>query len=295
MLLPDGEISPFKVGRQIFIDPLWKILGPYVPGGLDEQAKSALSAIEGDVKDLKISFNMKNGIVTMPRVEWSHPHYQAVAKGSVGLQGEVVGDGNLYLSKDDVVRLVKDPQARKVVTTNLGTLDIPFIVSGTVMAMAIRPDDAKLADNFKRTTTPATTPIVQGLPPVSPPPPGAAIAPSPPTAPEIAPSPPAALPPPVAAIPSPTAPAVAPSPPTAQPPPPAVSTPPTEVKEAPQLVAPSPKKTVKKKSEVAKAAPEDSQEQPSQPSKKKTQKTGSKRGKMTTEEDENVMKVIIGQ
>jgi hypothetical protein len=304
MILPDGEISPLKVGRQIFIDPLWKALAPYVPSGLDEPTKSGLSSIEGEVKALKISFGMKNGVVTMPQVEWSHPHYQAVAKGSVSLQGEVVGDGDLYLSKDDVIRLIKDPQARKLVTTSVGTLDIPFVVSGTVMAMAIRPDDAKLADNLKRTAAPAATPIVQGIPPVAQPsaPTGmpavpTPVSPAPPAAAILSPAPaaPAVAPPPAAAVTPPSAPAATPPPSAEEIPAPGVSAPSAETKEAPQPAVTAPKKAVKKKSEVSKEAPEEGQEQPSQPAKKKPQKTESKRGKMTTEEDENVMKVIIGE
>ncbi len=242
LVMGTGQIAPLKVGAQILTQPVWKALESYVTGGLDVAARDGLSALEGDVKDLKASFNFKEGTLNISKIEWSHPQYRAEGKGTITLPGEVSGDGDIYISKDTTALLIKDPASRKGVATADGTLDVPFSVSGTLMAMSVKPDEAKFADNLKRTATPAAA---------------AATTPAAPTTP---------------------APATTPTTPAA--PTPATPAAPAVKKAKPKPAAEAPAPTTE--GEAAK------------PAKKKVQKETTK-GKMSSDVDEDTMKVIIGQ
>jgi len=289
LVLPTGEIAPLKVGMQILTDPVWKTIDLYVPNGVDAESRSALSALGGEVKALRASFQLKNSVISMPKVEWSHPQYNALAKGSINLQGGVTGDGVISITKDVVARLIKDAATRKTVTTSDGRLEIPFVVSGTLMAMATRPDDAKLADNLRRTTSPGGVPAAGVIIPAAPPEiEKEALTSAPPPTPVPAPLVPAKE---VAPVPAPSEAqaAVAPAAPMVQEKTPEPSVPATAA--LPSAVsAPSKKKTA-----AARTMPQEGQEQTQQVIKKKTTKITPKRGRMTTETDENVMKVIIGK
>lgn len=252
LVMGNGQLAPVKVGKQMLTESAWKTLEPYVTGGVDIATRDGLAALESDVKDMKASFNFKDGTLTISKIEWSHPQYQVQGKGSINVPGEVNGDGSIYISKDTTARLIKDPQSRKGVATSDGTLEIPFVVGGTLMAMAVRPDDTKLADNLRRTATPAPV-----------------------TAEALAPAPTTQAPAPAAeAAPAPAAPAPAAAPTTPAPAAPAV-----------KKAKPKPK---------AAEAPPPAEEQPAKPSKKKAPK-GTTKGKMSTDVDEDTLKVIIGQ
>lgn len=266
LVMANGQVSPIKVGQQILTEAVWKALEPYIKGGLDVATRDGLMALESDVKDMKASFNFKSGMLTISRIEWSHPQYQLQGKGTISLPGEVSGDGSIFISKDATAHLIKDPASRKAVTTNDGTLEVPFIVGGTLLAMSVKPDDIKLGENLRRTATPVAAPVT--APPPSPPeqPAPATAAPAPAPVPTPAPAPAA----PAVAAPTPA--------PTTTPPP----------------AAPVVKKA-KPKPKPAEAAPAPTEEeQPAKPSKKKGAK-GTTKGKMSTDIDEDTMKVIIGQ
>jgi len=242
LVMPSGEVAPFKVGSLILTDAVWKTLEQYVPQGLDGPTREGLVALGAEVKDLKASFNLKGGVLSISKIEWSHPQYQIAGKGSIGIPAEVTGDGDLFISKDVATRLIKDPAVRKAVTASDGRLDIPFTVGGSLMAMSVRPDDRKFADNLRRTA-----------PPVAP-----AAAPT--TAPV----------PPTTAAPAPV-PVPAPAP------------------------APKPAAKIKKaKPKPVEAPPPEEEEKPAKPTKKKAPKGGETKGKMSTDVDEDTLKVIIG-
>lgn len=296
LVIPAGQLSAFKVGKQILTEGVWKTLDQYVTGGVDIATRDGLVALESEVKDLRAPFNVKGNILTLPRIEWSHPSYKIDGKGSIGFVGDVTGDGVLSIAKDTVVRLIKDPASRKAVTTAEGNLNVPFVVSGTLMAMSVRPDEAKFADNLKRTAPQPVAPAQPAEPaPVTP----AAPVPAAPVIPPPVPTP--VVPPPAPAAPPAAAPAPAPVPAPAKEVAPAPAAP---VVPAPAPAAPAAPAPAKPKKQAAKPAAQATEETttkgtapaaPASSTKKKSKSTGTTKGKMTTDVDEDALKVIIGQ
>lgn len=237
LVMSDGAVSSFKIGSLIFTDAVWKALEQFIPQGLDAATREGLASLGSDVKDMKASFNLKGGILSISEIAWSQPQYYLNVKGSISLPGEVAGAGDIFISKDVSARLIKDAAVLKAMTRGDGRLDVPFTVGGTLMVMSVRPDDAKLFDNLRRTAPP----IMAAVSPAAPP----AVSPPPPT-----------TPPPAATQPAPTTP-----------------------KPVPKV------KKVKPKEEVETEAPP-------KPLKKKASKS---EGKMSTDVDEDTLKVIIGQ
>lgn len=291
IVVPQGEVAPFKAGRDVLTESVWNIIKAHVPQGLESGVIEELSAAGGEIKDLKISFGSRDGIFTADKINWSAPKYEIEAKLSINRQDVVSGEGDVFIESEEAARLIKDPAERKNVTTGEGKLVVPFMVGGTLSSMSIRPSETKLANNLKGIEAPAPVMPLPGaaeskpyLQPVMPPAqlaplmvPGQVPAPAPAATP-VPPEPQPAAPAAAAPVPVPEVPTI---PPVAVPPAP-VSPP-----AVPPVAAPTPQA-------VPEAAPKkraavEKQEPAQTPAKTKQKKT-----KMQGEVDEDVFKVLVG-
>jgi hypothetical protein len=317
IVVPQGEVIPFRLGRDILTQSIWNIIEPHVTQGLNSGMVEGLSAADGPVKDLKISFGSKGGILSVSKMSWTAPNYKVEAKLSISEKDVVDGEGDVFIDSDTVYRLIKDPADRKNVATADGRLDIPFTIGGALSSLYIRPSETKLANNLKGIETP---PMIGPLrkeagtfPSLAPAVPPAALAPLtvpgqvPAQAPAVPPIPPAAVPPAPAL--APPAPAVPSAPPVSTPVPQAAkelapvsppvpetaAIPPPEVEKeaAPKPAGPAATEikpeTEKKEAPKKRAEAEKQKSVPEQPASRQ------KKTKMKGEVDEDVFKVLVGE
>lgn len=270
IVMPQGELTPFKMGRDLLTESVWKIIKSHVQQGLESGVVEELSAADGEVSDMKISFGSREGVLTVEKMNWSAPRYKVEAKLTITRQDVVSGEGDVLIDSEEAARLIKDPADRKNVTTGEGKLVMPFTVGGTLSSLSIRPAETKLANSLKGIEAPAPAAALPeaaqprpSLEPVAPP---AELAPLTVPGQAPAPSPPVAAPTPQA-VPE----ATPVSPQVAEPAAPEIK-PETEKKAAPR-----------KRAAVEKAEPA-----------KKPVKTKQKKTKMKGEVDEDVFKVLVG-
>ena len=155
LILKQGDIPPLKIGKNIFTSKTWDILKLHVPKGLNEVQIEKLGELKGEVNNLKASFELRDGYLLINKLDWSDPKYKALLKVYVDPQDVITGEGNIYLSRGETLKLITDPVARKEVMESNGTLDIPVAVSGRLTEVNIRPAETRFSNNLKGIATPS--------------------------------------------------------------------------------------------------------------------------------------------
>ncbi|MFA5812159.1 MAG: hypothetical protein WC956_07525, partial [bacterium] len=145
IVVPEGKLTGFDGAGGAFSDDAWKALeelGKSVP---DEATEKKLAAASGDVLDFKASFEIKEDSMGAGEVVWHQPLYSARLAVAAAASGKLSGEGMLKLPKDIAAQLIRDAAAQKLLLEKSGELALPVSASGAMTAPRLAVDRTKLS------------------------------------------------------------------------------------------------------------------------------------------------------
>lgn len=92
--------------------------------GMPHDLDTVYSSITG-------SFTLENGVFTTAALAIASPEWDAIAEGTLELSGDLVFDGDIFLS-DAVTMEIKPAYFPKLLSDRTGKLSIPFYVTGNI-------------------------------------------------------------------------------------------------------------------------------------------------------------------
>ncbi len=148
--LSNGDIPSLKLGEKIFGNPAWNILAT-ANVGLNQAGLKELRSLDASCQNFDATFNVANGVASLPSVKWQHQKYRVTLSGSMGLENESLDFGGEFaLLKPSTSVLITNETARNIMANKTGELATPFKVSGTAKDPKVAPDEKYLAGLFTK-------------------------------------------------------------------------------------------------------------------------------------------------
>ena len=143
-VLGSGTLADAKIIGQLFNQETKEALEKQSGAAVDEARFAALADIDGKIEELRASFELAENRLSISRVTWNHPQYQASLQAHIEESGLVTGGGTIALSKEEARGLIRDARARQALLSKEGRLVLPVALGGTKSTLAIRLDHDKL-------------------------------------------------------------------------------------------------------------------------------------------------------